>query len=152
MSDRERRLTLIRRLLAEEAVESQEHLAELLAGEGVRSTQATLSRDLRDLGVIRASGPNGVRYTLDPRVKYRTALRRVVSMEIQRVRTNGQLVVVRTLAGRAEGVASFLDAAENPDILGTVAGDDTILVVPTDPSRCNELAAAIEALMDGEEP
>ena len=152
MSERERRLSLIRRLLSEQAVESQEHLADLLAAEGVRSTQATLSRDLRDLGVIRASGPSGVRYTLDPRVRYRTALRRVVSMEIQKVRTNGQVVVVRTLAGRAEGVASFLDAAEMPDILGTVAGDDTILVIPADTSRCHELAAAIEALMDGEEP
>jgi len=70
-------------------------------------------------------------------------LRQVVGMEIQGVRHNGSLVVVRTLAGRAEGVAGFLDGRGHANVLGTVAGDDTVLVVPADISLCDELVADI---------
>lgn len=151
MSDRDRRLSLIRRLLQDHEVGSQEQLADLLMVGGLRCTQATLSRDLRDLGVSRVASPDGPRYQLDPRNRYLSALRKVVGMEIQRVRSNGVMVVIRTLTGRAEGVAGFLDASGNDLILGTVAGDDTVLVVPTDVSRCDELVARITALMDGDD-
>ncbi len=151
MSDREHRRALVRRLLVEREIGSQDELAELLEAQGVACTQATLSRDLRDLGVVREQGPNGPRYRLDPRNRYHQALRQVVSMEIQSVRHNGALVVVRTLTGRAEGVAGFLDSWKNPDILGTVAGDDTVFVAPTALDRTEALAESIRALMDGED-
>ncbi len=150
MSDRDRRMSIIRRLLQDHEVGSQEQLAELLLAEGVRCTQATLSRDLRDLGVSRVASPEGPRYQLDPRNRYLSALRKVVGMEIQRVRSNGVMIVVRTLTGRAEGVAGFLDAWGDDHILGTVAGDDTVLVVPTDITVCDELVARITALMEGD--
>lgn len=149
MSDREHRRALIRRLLEEQEIASQEELAALLERQGVICTQATLSRDLRDLGVFRERGPKGPRYRLDPRNRYMLALRAVVGMEILGVKHNTVLVVVRTLTGRAEGVAGFLDAWKNDDILGTVAGDDTVFVAPSHPSRCEALADAIRALMDG---
>lgn len=149
MADRERRRALIRRLLQEHEIASQDELAQLLEQRGVPCTQATLSRDLRDLGVAREVGADGPRYRLDPKNRYLEALRQVVGMEIQNVRHNGVMIVVRTLTGRAEGVAGFLDTWKNPDILGTVAGDDTVFVAPVDTSRVEALATAIRALMDG---
>jgi transcriptional regulator of arginine metabolism len=151
MSDRNHRRALIRRVLVECEVGSQEQLAELLRERGVGCTQATLSRDLRDMGVTRVAGTSGPRYQLDPRAAYRQALRKVVGMEILDVRHNGSLVVVRTLAGRAAGVAGYLAKGGIPDILGTVAGDDTLFVAPTQSTRAAALAAAIAALMEGEE-
>lgn len=151
MSERDHRRALIRRLLQDQPIASQEELAALLEARGVRCTQATLSRDLRDLGVARTQGPDGPRYVLDPKNRYMAALRAVVGMEIQGVQHNGTLVVVRTLTGRAEGVAGFLDSWGNADILGTVAGDDTVFVAPADARRTDALANAIRALMDGED-
>jgi transcriptional regulator of arginine metabolism len=149
MSDRSHRRALIGRLLQGEEVGSQEELLRLLADRGVVVTQATLSRDMRDLGVVRTRGPDGPRYTLDQRTRYMSALREVVGMEILDVRTNGQLVVLRTLPGRAEGVAGFLDALDQDDILGTIAGDDTVFIAPSSPDRCPAVVAAILALTDG---
>ena len=151
MSERQHRRALIRRLLQAQEVASQDELARLLAEQGVSCTQATLSRDLRDMGIARARGPHGPRYELDQRSRYLRALREVVGMEIVDVRSNGQLVVLRTLAGRAEGVAGFLDALGNPDVMGTLAGDDTVFLAPSDPARCDALVAWIEALTEGEE-
>ncbi len=151
MSDREHRRALIRRLLTEREIASQDELAVLLEEQGVVCTQATLSRDLRDLGVSREQGPSGPRYRLDPRNRYHQVLRQVVSMEIQSVRHNGTLVIVRTLTGRAEGVAGFLDSWKNPDLLGTVAGDDTVFIAPVSAERTEALAASIRALMDGDD-
>jgi len=71
-------------------------------------------------------------------------------MEFLDVRSNGQLIVLSTLAGRAEGVAAFLDASEQPDILGTIAGDDTVFVAPAALDRCDAVVAYIRSLMDGE--
>ncbi len=148
MSDRRQRRAAIRRLLQSREVSSQEELARLLSEQGVPCTQATLSRDLRDMGVVRGRGPRGPRYELDQRTRYLRALREVIGMEILEARHNGVMVVLRTLTGRAEGVAGFLDALGNPLILGTVAGDDTVFIAPSDPARCEELVAEINALID----
>lgn len=151
MADKQRRRASIRRILSNQEVSSQEQLSELLLAEGVACTQATLSRDLQDMGILRERGPSGFRYRLDNRARYMKALREVVGMEITSVHHNSVMIVIRTLNGRAEGVAGFLDAWDNPDILGTVAGDDTVFVAPTHPSRCEALAASIRALADGDD-
>ena len=75
----------------------------LLADHGVVTTQATLSRDLRDMGITRSMTSRGPRYQVDQRARYMRALLRVVGMEIVDIRHNGSMVVVRTLSGRAEG-------------------------------------------------
>ncbi len=151
VADKTRRQGLIRRLLTEHEVSSQEQLAELMLAAGVRCTQATLSRDLRDMGIARDRGPDGPRYRIDPHARYRSALREVVGMEIISVAHNGAMVVIRTLAGRAEGVAGYLDGMDCPDILGTVAGDDTVFVCPASLDRCDALVQQIRNLSDGEE-
>ncbi len=140
------RHSLIKRLVQENEVGSQEELVGLLQAEGVECTQATLSRDLRDLGVVRKNTSDGPVYLLDRSSDYMHALRRVVGMEILGVRHNGSLIVIRTLSGRAEGVAAYLDVNGNQKILGTVAGDDTVFVAPVDLSRIEELSNQIRAL------
>lgn len=151
MGSRSHRRTLIRRLLQDHVVSSQEQLAGLLREAGVTCTQATLSRDLRDMGIIRDRGPDGPVYRIDNRARYLKVLRQVVGMEITSVRSNGMLVVLRTLQGRASGVAGFLDAWDNPRILGTLAGDDTVFVAPAQPSDCEALAAEIAELASSEQ-
>ncbi len=148
MTARERRRLLIKRLVQRSRIQSQEELVRLLEREGVSCTQATLSRDLRDLNIVRRNTARGPEYTLDRTPVYIDALRKVVGMEVLNVRYNQSLVVIRTMQGRAEGVAAFLDTWNNTNILGTVAGDDTVFVAPSDTTKIAELAEQIRALQE----
>ena len=124
----------IAKLLAEQPVSSQTHLVELLAGEGIRATQATVSRDLEDLGAIKVRGAGGDAVYAIPELPAdqrapEDHLRRVFGDWVVEVAHSGNLVVLRTPPGSAHVVGSALDRAGLTDILGTVAGDDTLLVV-----------------------
>jgi transcriptional regulator of arginine metabolism len=124
----------IARLLADQAVTSQAHLVELLAAEGVAATQATVSRDLEDLGAIKVRVAGGESAYAIPELPTNQRapedhLRRVFSDWVVEVGHSGNLVVLRTPPGSAHVVASALDRSALPSVLGTVAGDDTLLVV-----------------------
>jgi transcriptional regulator of arginine metabolism len=124
----------IARLLAEQAVTSQAHLVELLAAEGVQATQATVSRDLEDLGAIkvRVAGGDTVYAIPELPTEQRAPedhLRRVFGDWVVEVACSGNLVVLRTPPGSAHVVGSALDRSNLPEVLGTVAGDDTLIVV-----------------------
>ena len=124
----------IAKLLAEQAVTSQGHLVELLAADGVSATQATVSRDLEDLGAIkvRVAGGDTVYAIPELPTEQRAPedhLRRVFGDWVVEVNSSGNLVVLRTPPGSAHVVGSALDRANLPDVLGTVAGDDTLIVV-----------------------
>ena len=124
----------IARVLEEQAVSSQAQLVELLAADGVVATQATVSRDLEDLGAVKVRIPGGaMAYAIPEHAKDLAApddhLRRVMGEFVVDVAHSGTLVVLRTPPGSAHVVASALDRSGLPDVLGTVAGDDTILVV-----------------------
>jgi transcriptional regulator of arginine metabolism len=118
----------IREILARGAVPSQDELQRHLRARGIRAAQATLSRDLAALGVRRGSGPAGPRYVMegDAGGLPIEPVRRLA----ESVETNGHMIVVRTKASAASTVARALDDAHVPDLLGTLAGDDTIFVVP----------------------
>jgi transcriptional regulator of arginine metabolism len=124
----------IAKLLEQHAVTSQPQLVELLAADGVVATQATVSRDLEEVGAIkvRAAGGDSV-YAIPDLPKEQRApedhLRRVLGDWVVEVAHSGNLVVLRTPPGSAHVVGSALDRAGLSDILGTVAGDDTLLVV-----------------------
>jgi transcriptional regulator of arginine metabolism len=129
-----RRQHVIAKLLAQHAVASQEQLVELLAAEGVRSTQATVSRDLADLGAIRVRAGDGESIYAIPELPSEQRaptdhLRRVLGEWVVDVAQSGDLVVLRTPPGSAHVVGSALDRADLGDVLGTVAGDDTLIVV-----------------------
>src|ERR1051325_1432957 len=123
----------IARLLAEQAVTSQSHLVELLAAEGVAATQATVSRDLEDLGAIKVRVAGGeTAYAIPELPTNQRApedhLRRVFGDWVVEVAHSGNLVVLRTPPGSAHVVGSALDRVGLPEILGTVAGDDPLML------------------------
>ncbi|MDT3445481.1 MULTISPECIES: arginine repressor [unclassified Pseudofrankia] len=121
-------------LVAAHPVRSQTELARLLAAEGVRVTQATLSRDLEELGATKVRGQDGTLvYTVDaglaPAETVRLPLSRLCEDLLVSAEANGDLVVLRTPPGAAQLFASALDRAALPEVMGTIAGDDTVLVV-----------------------
>jgi len=124
----------IAKILADHAVTSQPQLVELLAEDGVRATQATVSRDLEDLGAIKVRVPGGETVYAIPELPTEQRapedhLRRVFGDWVVEVGHSGNLVVLRTPPGSAHVVGSALDRSGLPEILGTVAGDDTLIVV-----------------------
>ncbi len=128
------RRRVLREILRDEPAGSQAALLRALRRRGRRAAQATLSRDLREMGAVRVRTSEGAfRYEVPaagptpgpPREKLRTLFRSLVTG----LRGTGSLVLVKTTPGNAAGVASLIDALGHPHILGTVAGDDTILVV-----------------------
>lgn len=130
MSLKARRHAAILRIVRREAVESQEQLRALLGAEGLQVTQATLSRDLREVGLTKvADRDGGGRYVAPPTGAARASLAEIVPALLLSVDGTGPLLVLRTTAGGAGAVATALDAAGWPDVLGTVAGTDTALVV-----------------------
>jgi transcriptional regulator of arginine metabolism len=129
----------IARLLEQRAVTSQTQLVDLLADDGVVATQATVSRDLEDLGAIKVRGPGGDTVYAIPELPSdqrapEEHLRRVFGDWVVEVAHSGNIVVLRTPPGSAHVVGSALDRSNLPDVLGTVAGDDTLLVVVADPA------------------
>jgi transcriptional regulator of arginine metabolism len=128
---------LVSKLIEQHTVQNQGQLVELLAAEGVTATQATVSRDLDDLGAIKVRVPGGESaYAIPALPKEQLApedhLRRVLGDWVVEVSHSGNLVVLRTPPGSAHVVGSALDRAGLPEIIGTVAGDDTLIVVVAD--------------------
>lgn len=138
-------------LLERNSVSSQGQLVQLLTRDGVVATQATVSRDLEEMGAIkvRAGGGDSVYAIPDLPKEQRTPedhLRRVLGDWVVDVDHSHNLVVLRTPPGSAHVVASALDRAGLPSILGTVAGDDTIMVVVSERSTGVKIASHLRAL------
>lgn len=124
----------IAKLLETQAVTSQAQLVTLLAAQGVDATQTTVSRDLEDLGAVKVRLPGGdTAYALPELPVQQIApedhLRRVLGEWVVEVAHSGNLVVLRTPPGSAHVVGSALDRSGLEEVVGTVAGDDTVLVV-----------------------
>jgi transcriptional regulator of arginine metabolism len=124
----------IARILAEGAVTSQTMLVELLAGAGISATQATVSRDLEELGAIKVRAPGGTTMYAIPELPTdqrapEDHLRRVLGEWLVEADRSGDLVVLRTPPGSAHVVAAALDRAGLSGLVGTVAGDDTLLAI-----------------------
>jgi transcriptional regulator of arginine metabolism len=149
---KQRRQDLISRFLAEQNVTSQPQLVALLAAAGVPATQATVSRDLEDLGAVkvRVPGLGGSAYAIAELPKNQVApgehLRRVLGEWLVDVIPSGNLVVLRTPPGCAHVVGSALDRSGLDGVAGTVAGDDTLLVVADETIGGAALAAVIDEL------
>ena len=113
------------------AVASQEALREQLQARGIDATQATISRDLKQLGLVKRAGDGAyVRPGADRATRGVTdQLRRAVSTLMRSLERVDQLLVLRTDRGQAQGLAEWIDRAELPEVAGTIGGDDTILLV-----------------------
>ncbi|MGA2481218.1 MAG: ArgR family transcriptional regulator [Spirochaetia bacterium] len=147
------RLAAIRRIVAETAVDSQERLTAILRRQGFPVTQATLSRDLKRLGIGKAPTADGGYTYLSSEGEVKPGsdatyvqdfLRGFLSIEF-----SGILGLMRTLPGHASSVASALDNLRIPEVLGTVAGDDTVLVVPRNGVQPARLMKAVRARIPG---
>ena len=143
-------------------VRSQEELAALLADRGVRVAQATLSRDLEEMGAVRLRAPSGALFyalpagpgspgarpggvgAVETEGAFTATLPRVAAELLVSAEASANLVVLRTPAGGAQLLASALDHAGWPTILGTVAGDDTVLVITRDPAGKADVATALQ--------
>ena len=126
-------------LIRERPVRSQTELADLLAADGVQVTQATLSRDLEELGAVKVRGgdggpaayliPEDGKPPLRPAEQAPARLLRLLRELLTSVDASGNLAILRTPPGAAQFLASALDRSGLPEVVGTIAGDDTILVV-----------------------
>ena len=151
MSTKQQRQQIITRLIAQENVCSQPHLQEMLKDQGIEATQATISRDLEELGAvkIRVAGGDSI-YAIAEYAPARVApsdqLRRVMAEWGAEVTSSGNLVVVRTPPGCAHVVASALDRSALSGLLGTVAGDDTIFCVAAEDIGGAGLAEELRSL------
>lgn len=126
------RQAAILEIVDREAITSQKQLRELLRGRGIEATQATLSRDIRDLGLIKRAADGAYRRSgaesrpaVDSEVEFRTA----VDDYLRRFDVVEQLIVLKTDTGQAQPLAVAIDRAGLAEIVGTIAGDDTILVI-----------------------
>lgn len=124
----------ILRILEAQPVSSQSQLVQLLEADGIVATQATVSRDLEELGAVKVRIPGGTTaYAIPEHTREHVApddhLKRLIGEFVVEVAHSGNLVVLRTPPGSAHVVASAIDRAGLPDLLGTIAGDDTVLVV-----------------------
>ncbi|MGI8535205.1 MAG: arginine repressor [Mycobacteriales bacterium] len=149
----------ITELLEAAPVASQTELGRLLAGSGLAVTQATVSRDLEELGAVKVRTSAGMAYALPPEGQPRPGTSEAVDARLGRLleellvsaEASGGLVVLRTPPGGAHLLGSALDRAGMPDVAGSVAGDDTVLLVTRLPAQpgADALAARLLRLAEG---
>ena len=140
----------IKEIIAQKHVGSQEELCEELKKDGFEVTQATLSRDLKELGVARVHTDAGAKYALHAEAKERK-LKSFIGYEIEHIAANESVIIIKTLPGFASGVAEFIDSLRHPDILGTIAGDNTILVTPVSVKKTQSIMTLIKNMLREEE-
>ncbi len=145
MSAKLKRQSKIKRILTDRIISNQDQILRMLKSEGINVTQATLSRDFADLGVIRVFTELGVQYLLSS-VDYGKEITKLVGLEILNVSYNETAIVIRTLAGRAQGVAHYIDRLNKEEVLGTIAGDDTVLVIPDSTKNIKKIIDFLENL------
>jgi transcriptional regulator of arginine metabolism len=148
--DKRERQRVILELVQTTPVSSQEELKRLLATRGCQVTQATLSRDLRDLGLARVSTEDGVRYVVPDAFgeDSRPPLDATLAQFLGSIDGVGELIVLHTLPGGAQPVAEAIDAEEWPEVLGTIGGENTILIVCRSPEARVKVMKRIQEIAE----
>lgn len=148
------RRLLIRRLLSQRTVSSQSQLVDLLAAAGHHVTQTTVSRDLAELGGTKSTGPDGSgRYVIEPERAHpagRSPLQKVLAEYLEQAAPAGNLVVLKVRPATAGTVAAAIDDAPPDGVLGTLAGDDTVLVVVGDGFEADRVADSIMGILEAQ--
>ena len=146
------RLLAIESIISEYNVSTQEELLKRLKGKGINCTQATLSRNLRQLGVSRIpDGSGNYKYALagGPANQRNSPVMLNIVPVIQDIVEAKGLMVIRTIPGNASNTAFFIDGAGRYEIAGTIAGDDTILVIPRDGITLKQVHTCLEIILPG---
>lgn len=141
---KQKRQVKILELIREHTIENQNDLISILNAQGYNATQATISRDIRELNIIKIQTPDGrykyavgnVRMTED---EISEQAYNIISVSVKSIEYAGNLVVLRTLSGMAQAVCAAIDSTHRPGVMGTIAGDDTIFIA----SRGEEASAFI---------
>lgn len=146
------RLLAIEKIIAEENISTQDEIIKRLKGKGISCTQATLSRNLRQIGVGRiADGNGGYKYSLSENIKSSVnppIKLNIVPVILDIVEANG-LIVIKTIPGNASNTAFFIDSTGRYEIAGTIAGDDTILLIPRDGIKLRQVHTCLEIILPG---
>jgi transcriptional regulator of arginine metabolism len=130
--DKQRRKTAILSLIRTHRIGSQEALRGLLKERGIDVTQATLSRDMAELRLAKVMGPDGGSHYSLPEREQAPPLDDLLSTLFVSAEASGNLVVLKTMTGGAQAVGLAIDRSEWPEVIGTLAGDDTVLIVVGD--------------------
>ncbi|HEY0972341.1 MAG TPA: arginine repressor [Gemmatimonadales bacterium] len=148
MSNKRERQEAIRQIIESRVVGSQEELRKLLRQRGWDVTQSTLSRDLRELRLARVPTADGVRYALTDTgdSEHRIMLDALLPQLFNGVDGVGELLVLHTLRGGAQTIAEAIDEEDWPDVVGTIAGDDTILIICRSAAARDRLTRRIKTL------
>ena len=145
------RQTMILELIAQQDIETQNQMMEALRERGIKSTQATLSRDIKELRLVKELSPSGVyRYVAavrDELSDYDVRLRKIFRECVISYATAQNLVVLRTLPGLANAAASALDNMSVPDLVGSIAGDDTAFLAMKSSESAELFCHEIEAML-----
>jgi transcriptional regulator of arginine metabolism len=147
-----KRLLAIEKIVAEEIISTQEELLRKLKGRGINCTQATLSRNLRQLGVGRIpDGTGGYKYSMSENIRssINTHVKLNIVPVIQEIVEAKGLMVIKTIPGNASNTAFFIDNAGRYEIAGTIAGDDTILLIPRDGVTIQQVHTCLEIILPG---
>ena len=144
------RQKMILDIIAQEVVETQEQLLSLLQERGFSGTQATISRDIKQLHLVKAPGQGKYRYAVsDHGTKIHVAdkLQTIFRESIVNVDYAQNLVVIHTMSGLANGAAAALDGMKIDQLLGTLAGDDTVLLIMRNSESAAELATSVKSML-----
>jgi len=137
------RQSAILEIISHRNIETQRQLQEALAEQGIKSTQATLSRDIKDMRLVKELGTDGVyRYTVSERAEDDASNRRLQEILRESVRsydTAANILVVKTISGLALAVSSAIDSMKIDGLVGTIAGNDTIFLAMRDEECCGRL-------------
>src|SRR3954469_15874802 len=151
MANKSERQAAILEMVELHAIASQEELKQLLTSRGWQVTQATLSRDLRELGIVRASTDDGARYVRPERLADETKPRldTLLPQLFSHIDGVSELLVLHTLPSGAQPVAEAIDSQGWPEILGTLAGENTVLIICRSQEARLALTARITRLAEG---
>jgi transcriptional regulator of arginine metabolism len=147
-----KRLLSIEKIIAEDNISTQEELLRKLKVKGINCTQATLSRNLKQLGVGRIpDGSGGYKYSLSENLRSssETTLKLNIVPVIKDIVEAKGMMVMKTIPGNASNTAFFIDGASRYEIAGTIAGDDTILIIPRDGVTNQQVHTCLEIILPG---
>ena len=151
MKSKLERQRIIREVIKDNRVSNQEELSGLLEEKGLSVAQATLSRDIRELSITKIHDGTGYRYSLPQHGMLRSSLRdsSMTSDSIDSLEFSGSLAVLKTRPGHSGMIASIIDEGHLPEVLGTLAGDDTILMVLREGYTHDEVALSLSGIFKG---
>jgi transcriptional regulator of arginine metabolism len=141
----------IKEIIENQTIETQEELAEALRKKGIEVTQATVSRDIKELMLIKVpTGDGRYRYAFPPEqniIFSQSRLERAFQDSVIAMDQSLNIIVIRTVPGMAQAVAYAIDSTKWPEIIGTVGGDDTIFIVVKPPEEAGSVLARFRALL-----